>query len=336
MKCFDNDFNVLGYRAYIDSLFVYARQKRFREVAPTGSLLQPEAHLLFGNKDRLYAINKSTLVTENLPVRGGWQLKRVTVELECGVPIRGCLSLPVGKPKGLILLGHGSSTTPEHCFNSEVPDYMNAIGARLTEAGFAVWCSFVPHAGNQPSVYNMMALFASQGIAFHHVIISSLNAGIDVFTSLVGAKPKAVGQYGVSGGVYLTLHLLAARGESWPTVLCGDFVDDTEYLVSRDMSLNYGKLMPGYLWMMNGIRPFLIPNIASLTYRAPLYFEVGVEDHGLLPNPLETMYMQGLINKFRAKYREKGSPAALILGTFKGGHEVEGIEATAWLQKSLA
>ncbi len=43
----------------------------------------------------------------------GFSVTKVEFDLECGVPVRGCLGVPDGELKGLILLGHGMASTPE-------------------------------------------------------------------------------------------------------------------------------------------------------------------------------------------------------------------------------
>ncbi|MFX9733205.1 hypothetical protein ABTP32_18950, partial [Acinetobacter baumannii] len=85
----------------------------------------------------------------------GFSVVKVEFDLECGVPVRGCLGIPDGAFKGLILLGHGMASTPERCFDDADKDYMNALGKQLCQDGYVVWCPYIVQIGNQESQNNI-------------------------------------------------------------------------------------------------------------------------------------------------------------------------------------
>jgi hypothetical protein len=80
-------------------------------------------------------------------------------------------------------------TTPERCFDEQFPDYMEAIGARLSAAGFAVWGPFLPQAGEaaRPALQNL----SSSGVTINNKSGLDAEHHVDLFRQLSWADQGA-------------------------------------------------------------------------------------------------------------------------------------------------
>lgn len=155
-SCFNTDYFKLAYSEFFWSIFDLAASGKLHPQA-SGRRIRSEMISLFG-QDRLYSLKPNSIVPEWHRTTQDFQLTRARFELECGIPIVGCLAVPHSQPRGLILLGHGMGSLPERCFTDSQPDYMKGIGKQLCMDGYAVWCPYIFQAGNQSSQNNMASI----------------------------------------------------------------------------------------------------------------------------------------------------------------------------------
>jgi hypothetical protein len=256
---------------------------------------------------------------------------KVEFNLECGVPVRGCLGIPDKDTRGLVLLGHGMASTPERCFDDGDKDYMNAIGKQLCQDGYVVWCPYIVQDGNQESQNNIAAMLASHGVSAHNVSCASIDAGEIVCRKLTGASDLNVGVYGVSWSAFLALHLEAATGRMRPTVISGYMRDEKKFLMSPVITKNLGIELASYVHFNNGRAKFIGRRLASLICPCPLFFEIGSADSA---NSIEL----GRDEKYadmQAVYASSGHPDLIAMTVFEGPHEASGKSARPWLYERL-
>jgi len=262
----------------------------------------------------------------------GFSVVKVEFDLECGVPVRGCLGIPDGAFKGLILLGHGMASTPERCFDDADKDYMNALGKRLCRDGYVVWCPYIVQIGNQESQNNIAAMLASHGVSAHNVSCASLDAGEIVCRKLTGASGLNVGVYGVSWGAFLALHLEAATGRMRPTVVSGYMRDEKRFLTSPVISKNLGVELAAYIHFSNGRAKYTGAELACLLCPCPLFVEIGSRDGA---NAVE-LGRDEKFSQMQSIYASSGHPHLIDMDVFDGVHEVSGKRARPWLSEHLA
>lgn len=329
-SCANIDLPALGYDKFCRSFFDVAAGGKLRAVA-TGSDIRREMRPLFGER-RLYRPSRDELRILWRGTADGFSVVKVEFDLECGVPVRGCLGVPDGQFKGLVLLGHGMASTPERCFDDADKDYMNALGKHLCQDGYVVWCPYIVQIGNQESQNNIAAMLASHGISAHNVSCASLDAGEIVCRKLTGASGLNVGVYGVSWGALLALHLEAATGRMRPTVFSGYLRDEKKYLMSPVISKNLGIELAAYVHFANSRAKFTGGQLAELIHPCPLFAEIGSHDNA---NAIEL----GRDEKFaemQSVYASSGHPHLIDIDVFDGVHEVSGKRARPWLYDHLA
>ena len=322
--CFGQDWMQFEYNQYYHLLFDLSRSDMFSDVA-SGPVIKTEMREAFGG-DHLHAAQENTLRILSIEGIEDFTLIRVRFKLDCGVPVKGCIGVPRGVPRGLVLLAHGMGTTPERCFNVASPDYMEAIGARLCAAGFAVWCPFMPQSGNEPSVDNLAGMFSLAGISYHNVVCSALNLGPWVASQMKIPELRVV-RYGMSWGSLVTCNLEAATGALKPSVLSGYLRDEDQLVRSGWLENRVSEPFLTYLHQLPGAANYFFPGVARLVRPCRLYFEIGDQDE--LNN--NTFGRDDAFAKILSAYREVDAADAVKLELFSGGHEVAGTEAIAWL-----
>ncbi|NEV02348.1 hypothetical protein [Bradyrhizobium uaiense] len=329
-SCANIDLPALGYDTFCRSFFDIASGGKLRAVA-TGSNIRREMRSLFRER-RLYRPSRDEIRILWRDTADGFSVVKVEFDLECGVPVRGCLGIPDGAFKGLILLGHGMASTPERCFDDADKDYMNALGMQLCRDGYVVWCPYIVQIGNQESQNNIAAMLASHGVSAHNVSCASIDAGEIVCRKLTGASGLNVGVYGVSWGAFLALHLEAATGRMRSTVVSGYMRDERKLLMSSVISKNLGIELATYIHFANSRARYAGGELAYLISPCPLFVEVGSHDGA---NAMEL----GRDEKFaemQSVYASSGHPHLMDMDVFDGVHEVSGKRARPWLYDHLA
>ncbi|WP_097671215.1 hypothetical protein [Bradyrhizobium sp. C9] len=329
-SCANVDLPALGYDTFCRSFFDIATRGKLRAVA-TGPDIRREMHSLFRER-RLYRPSHDEIRILWRGTADRFSVVKVEFDLECGVPVRGCLGIPDGPFKGLILLGHGMASTPERCFDDADKDYMNAIGKQLCQDGYVVWCPYIVQIGNQESQNNIAAMLASHGVSAHNVSCASIDAGETVCRKLTGASGLNVGVYGVSWGAFLALHLEAATGRMRPTVASGYMRDEKKFLMSSVISKNLSIELAAYIHFANGRAKYTGAELAYLLRPCPVFVEIGSRDAA---NAIEL----GRDEKFaemRSVYASCTHPDLIDMDVFDGVHEASGKRAKPWLYGHLA
>jgi hypothetical protein len=326
--CFSQDWSRFEYDKYYHSLFDLSRSDML-SAAAGGPVIRAEMRDAFGG-DRLHAAREGSLQTLSSDGIEDFTLHRLRFNLDCGVPVTGCFAAPRAAPRGLALLAHGMETTPERCFNVESPDYMEAIGARLCAAGFAVWCPFLPQSGNEPSQDNLAGMFSLAGVSYHNVVCSALNLGSWVARQIKLPETGVV-RYGMSWGSIIACNLEAATGALRPSVLSGYLRDEERLVRSGWLESRVSEPFLTYLHQLPGAANYFFPGVAKLVRPCRLYFEIGDQD-GFSNNAFgrDETYA-----KIQSAYREVNAADAVTLRVFAGGHEVAGTEAIGWLSRQL-
>ncbi|WP_338694422.1 hypothetical protein V5279_01345 [Bradyrhizobium sp. 26S5] len=328
-SCANIDLPTLGYDKFCRSFFDIATSGKLRAVA-TGPEIRREMRSLFQGS-RLYRPSRDEIRILWRAPADGFSVVKVEFDLECGVPVRGCLGIPDGEFKGLILLGHGMASTPERCFDDADNDYMNALGKSLCRDGYVVWCPYIVQIGDQASQNNIAAMLASHGVSAHNVSCASIDAGEIVCRKLTGASGLNVGVYGVSWGAFLVLHLEAATGRMRPTVVSGYMRDEKKLLMSSVISRNLGVELATYIHFSSSRARYTGAELAYLIYPCPLFVEIGSRDSA---NTVEL----GRDEKFaemQSVYASSDHPHAIEMAIFDGVHEASGERARPWLYQHL-
>ncbi|MBR0871471.1 hypothetical protein JQ633_13980 [Bradyrhizobium tropiciagri] len=329
-SCANVDLPSLGYEAFCRSFFDIAAAGKLRGEA-TGAVIRREMRSLF-RQHRLYRPTGSEMRVLWRGTADGFSVVKVEFDLECGVPVRGCLGIPDRGVRGLMLLAHGMAATPERCFADSDPDYMNAIGRQLCQDGYVVWCPYIVQIGNQESQNNIAAMLASHGVSAHNVSCAAIDAGELVCRMLTGVSGLNAGVYGASWGAFLALHLEAATGRMRPTVVSGYMRDETAYLTSPILTKNLGIELASYIHFSNSRAKYVGRELASLICPCPLHVEIGRRDAA---NAVDC----GRERKFaemQSVYALSGHPDLIGMTVFDGVHEVSGRAARPWLQERLA
>jgi hypothetical protein len=207
---------------------------------------------------------------------------------------------------------------------------MRDIGTRLCAAGFAVWCPFIPQAGNEPSVDNLAGMLSFQGISYHNAFCSALNLGPWVLRQFDLRNLRAV-RYGMSWGSVLSANLEAATGELIPTVLSGYLRNERMFLESTWLGANTNLAFATYLHELPDAAKYFFPQIARILRPCRLYFEVGDRDG--ISNV--TYGRDEVFAGIQTAYREVNAADAVTLEIFEGEHEISGTKAIAWLKSQL-
>jgi hypothetical protein len=327
-KCFSEDWLRYGYKQYYHSLFELARAGGLTAVA-NGTQIRTDIQYAFGGA-RLHDARPESFKTLALSQTNDYSLRKVELVLDCGLPIHGCFAVPNANPRGLAILAHGMGTTPERCFDLQSPDYMQGIGARLCAAGFAVWCPFMPQAGNQTSQDGLAGMLSFAGISYHNAFCSALNLGPWVLRQL-GLLDLGAVRYGASWGSIMSANLEAATGEQMPTVLSGYLRNEAKLVESDWLESHMDMPFLTYLHDLPGAGKYFFPQVARMLRPCPLYFEIGDKD-GLSNNDFGRDETFAAI---RAIYRDIDAADAVSLEVFEGGHEVVGTKAIAWLVSQI-
>lgn len=324
-SCFNTDYFQLGYDKFFWSIFDRAANGRLQS-GSSGRRVRPEMISLFG-QDRFYGLRPNTIALDWHRSVQDFQLSRVRFDLECGVPVVGCLGVPNSKPRGLILLGHGMGSLPERCFTDAQPDYMKGIGKKLCMDGYAVWCPFILQAGNQSSQNNMASMLLSEGISLHNVSCSSLEAGEQIAMHVAKSYDMSVGCYGVSWGSFLVLHLEAATNAYRPTVASGYMRDEKQLLSSSSFFKKVGFEFATYIHFEPNKFRFVGEAMATLLRPSPLHIEIGSQDDW----NSNTYGRDRIFEEMRTAYQSVGEASKISMDVFNGPHEAHGIEARKWL-----
>jgi hypothetical protein len=325
-QSFKEDWSRFEYDRFYHSLFELSRSHRLTSIA-TGPVIKSEIRKAFGGKHLHAAIDGSLqILSTNTADR--FALHRLHFDLDCGLPVRGCAAVPSEAPRGLVLLAHGMATTPERCFNLQFPDYMKAIGARLCAAGFAVWCPFLPQAGNQSSQNNLSGMLSLEGISYHNAVCSALNLGPWVMRQIKAPELRSF-RYGMSWGSIVAGNLEAATGALTPSVLSGYLRDEERLFESGWLESRMGQDFVTYLHEIPHASKYFFPRLAQFIRPCRIYFEVGDQDS--LSN--NAFGLDEAFAKVQAAYHEVSASDALTMDIFVGGHEVAGSRAIAWLQE---
>src|SRR5689334_14214750 len=91
-SCFNSDYPALGYDKSFWWVFDLGAQHSLRAVA-SGRVIRPEIASLF-YQDRLYLPVEDSVAVEWRRSLAGFELLRLRFDLECGVPVIGCLGIP--------------------------------------------------------------------------------------------------------------------------------------------------------------------------------------------------------------------------------------------------
>jgi hypothetical protein len=322
-SCFNTDMPALGYDKFFSSIFHLAMSDKLTGKA-SGRRIRPEMASLFG-QGCMYRPILDSIVIEWQRRSEDFLLSRVRLDLECGVPVVGCLAVPKTTPRGLIMLGHGMASLPERCFADDKPDYMKGIGIKLCQDGYAVWCPYILQQGNQPSQNTMAAMLLSQGVSLHNVSCSSLEAGEAIASHVAGLSGLKAGCYGVSWGSALVLHLEAATGAQRPTVASGYMRDEKQLLLSPWLIKNLGAEFASYLHFQANEFKFVGEAMARLLRPTPIFVEVGSEDSW---NSNE-YGRDRIFKEMQLTFGDRSD--AITMHVFDGPHEANGIEARKWL-----
>jgi hypothetical protein len=327
-ECFSEDWLQYDYKKYYDSLFEIARAGALTSTAG-GLEIKTEIREAFGG-DRLHDVRPGSLRILAAGQVAGVSQRKIEFTLDCGLPILGCFAAPEKSPRGLVILARGMGTTPERCFNWEAPDYMRAIGTQLCAAGFAVWCPFIPQAGNQTSQDSLAGMLSFAGISYHNAFCSALNLGPWVSRQL-HLSDLAVVRFGMSWGSVLAANLEAATVERIPTVLSEYLGNEITLMESSWFQSRANLPFPTYLHELPGAKKYFFPQLARQLRPCRLYFEIGDKD-GLSNN---SSGRDEVFANIQALYREVDAADAVTLEVFAGEHEVAGTRAIAWLQSQV-
>lgn len=327
-KCFSEDWSRYGYEKYYYSLFEIARAGRLTSIAE-GPDIKPEIREAFGGA-QLHDARPESLNILGVDQAADFSLRKVELTLDCGLPVQGCFAVPPQPPRGLAILAHGMGTTPERCFNVQFPDYMRSIGTRLCAAGFAVWCPFMPQAGNQTSQDSLAGMLSFAGVSYHNAFCSALDLGPWVSRQL-DLRDLRVVRYGMSWGSVLAANLEAATGERIPTVLSGYLRNEVTLMESDWLQAHVNLPFPTYLHELPSAAKYFFPLLAREMRPCRLYFEIGNKD-GLSNNSFGRDEAFAGIQAF---YREIDAADAVTLEVFEGAHEVAGTKAIAWLASQV-
>jgi hypothetical protein len=327
-ECFSEDWSRYGYEKYYYSLFEIARAGGLTPVA-AGPEIKTEIQEAFGGA-HLHDARPESLRILAVDQAADFSLRKVEFILDCGLPVRGCFAVPYDAPRGLVILAHGMGTTPERCFNLQMSDYMRGIGSRLCAAGFAVWCPFMPQAGNQTSQDSLAGMLSFAGVSYHNAFCSTLDLGPWVSRQF-SRHDLPVVRYGASWGSVMSANLEAATGERIPTVLSGYLRDEVMLMESSWLESHVDSPFPTYLHELPGAAKYFFPQLARQMRPCRLYFEVGDKD-GLSNN---SFGRDQTFASIQAIYREVGAADAVTLELFEGEHVVAGTKAIVWLQSQV-
>jgi hypothetical protein len=327
-KCFSEDWLRHGYEKYYYSLFEIARAGGLAPIA-SGPDIRADIQYAFGGA-HLHDAKPGSLKTLALDQTDDYSLRKVELILDCGLPVHGCFAVPHTTPRGLAILAHGMGTTPERCFNLQFPDYMRSIGARLCADRFAVWCPFIPQAGNQTSQDGLAGMLSFAGVSYHNAFCSALNLGPWVLRQS-NLSDLGVVRYGASWGSIMSANLEAATGELIPTVLSGYLRDEATLVESDWFESRANAPFLTYLHELPGAAKYFFPQIARMLRPCRLYFEIGDSD-GLSNN---NFGRDETFAAIQASYRDVNAADAVTLEVFEGGHEVVGTKAIAWLASQI-
>jgi hypothetical protein len=327
-ECFSEDWSRYGYEKYYYSLFEIARTGGLTPIA-AGQEIRTEIQEAFGGA-HLHDARPESLRILAVDEAADFSLRKVEFTLDCGLPVRGCFAVPHDAPRGLAILAHGMGTTPERCFNLQFPDYMRSIGSRLCAAGFAVWCPFMPQAGNQTSQDSLAGMLSFAGISYHNAFCSTLNLGRWVSRQF-SRRDLHVVRFGMSWGSVMSANLEAATGERIPTVLSGYLRNEVTLMESSWLQSHVDLPFMTYLHELPGAAKYFLPQLARQMRPCRLYFEIGDKD-GLSNNRFGR---DETFANIQAIYREVDAADAVTLELFEGEHEVAGTKAIAWLTSQV-
>ena len=319
-NCFDTDFISFGYDGFFQKYLKYCNSAN-REKIITGISVPMVLRDLFQSFSLYKAVNISqdrlNAISDN------YLLFQIEGELGGQIPFRGIVSRPKS-PRGYCVLLHGMASTPERCFSLE-KDYMGAIAHKLSEAGFAVWCPFLPQGGNFPSMIEAALMLSGNGLS-HHAMLCSLAVCQNSVFSRIGLNPKSsYAIFGASIGGLIALHTSLIDPNIYAIAISGYLRDDN--LLKNDpaylKSLRSGSFFPGNL--NPAFIDYAMPSIFKRIPKIPIFFEVGNAD-------AYSSVSLGRKKAYETARKAFGTKENLVkLEVHSGGHEVVGDTVIDWL-----
>lgn len=323
--CFDKDFFAFGYAEFFKEYLKRCQTIKKGEMIPEINI-PLRFRDLFQSNTTYKAVNISKRRLS--PAIENYHLFRIDGELGGLIPFRGLVSKPKN-PRGYCVLLHGMASTPERCFSLEA-DYMGGVARKLTDAGFAVWCPFIPQGVNFPSMIQAALLLAGNGLSHHTMSCSLATCYKSIFRS-IGLTSRELDNssyliYGVSIGALISLHA-SLIDRSINAIICSGYLRDDNDLkndVSYLDNLRVGAFYPNT--MNPDFRGYEMPAIFKKIPKIPLFFEVGKSDK-------YSSIKLGRDQAFRAAKQAFGTKENLVnLLVHDGGHEVEGDAAINWVR----
>lgn len=324
VTCFDKDFFAFGYAEFFEKYLNRCQAAKKEKVIPEANI--PLQFREFFQSNATYkAVNISNrklgAKTES------YNLFQLEGELGGLIPFRGLVSKPKNL-RGYCVLLHGMASSPERCFSLET-DYMGGVARKLTDAGFAVWCPFIPQGGNFPSMVQAAVLLAGNGLSHHTMLCSLATCYQSIFRS-VGLTSKELDNstcsiYGVSIGASIALHT-SLIDRNIKAIVCSGYLRNDNILKNDATYLDNLRAGAFYPDSMNPVfRDYEMPAIFKKIPKIPLFFEIGESD-----TYSSTKF--GRDQAFRAAKQAFGAKENLVkLLVHAGGHEVDGDAAINWI-----
>lgn len=322
---FDTDFYSFGYGDFFKKYLKSCRSAN-KESLIKGLKIPMQFKELF-QSDFLYKaenISKRKIRSQS----ENYSLFWIEGELGGQILFRGFASYPQSVRNYCILL-HGMASTPERCFSIDM-DYMGGIGHKLSEAGFAVWCPFIPQCGNFPSMIEAALILSSNGLSHHSVLCSLATCYNDIFSHLGFDSSRGHVVFGASIGALIALHTSLIDDSICGMVVSGYLRDDR--LLNKETS-HHEMAYSGNFFPENlnpAFMDYTMPSIFRKIPKIPICFEVGKNDN------LSSVKL-GRNRAYNAALKAFGARANLIeLEVHFGGHEVVGGPVIDWLTKRTA
>lgn len=328
-------FNKYGYRQYLAETFEKVRRGEVQNglsIADGGGK-KLQSFRQAWSLERRFKVNWRSLSLQPVDERSvASKITRVRFDMSCGFPVVALIGegeVRSGvKNKGMVLLMHGTGSTPEQSLGLAGEDYMRNIGWRLMLQGYSVVCPFFPHAGNFNSIAKLSLLLAAHGLNFHSLVVSIALASLDVALQRKGAQIGRVYCYGVSIGALIGLHASLLDRRVNALILSGYVREDIRLLSEgiHDSMIDQGEIYPN--WFTPGAWSYGLEEAIDIWRPRPLFIEVGNGDQ-------MSGVAQGrdrVLHRIQAAYKAEKKGENFEYAIFKGAHEANGIEAINWLK----
>ena len=325
VKCFDTDFFSFGYRDFFENYYSHCKSASKLKIIP--SIEIPSKFRDLFQSPNLY--KASNVSSKAISIRHGeYNLFQIDGYLGSQIPFRGLISKPK-VVRGTCVVLHGMASNPERCFDAVDRDYMGGIAHRLSEAGYAVWCPFIPQGGNYPSMVRAALYLSSNGLSHHAMLVSLATNHDSVFNSIGLKTHKFHFVYGVSIGAMLAIHALLVDREIKAMVVSGYLRNDDALKSSLVDSrfIDADNFFPAE--MNPAFFNYRMPEVFDLMPKIPTLFEVGNKD----PYSLAELGRDATYDRAVKAFGNESS--LLELTIHPGGHEVVGDAALKWIQGIL-